>query len=60
MLNLHPLECTIKDNDHIPDLLLINYASFFCECYNKWDSGNHTTAKVWPYTEGYSTCHYGQ
>lgn len=28
--------------------------------YNKWDSGNHTTAKVWPYAEGYSTCHYGQ
>ena len=25
MLNLHPLECTIKDNDHIPDLLLIKY-----------------------------------
>ena len=27
MLNLHPLECTIKDNDHIPDLLLIKYVS---------------------------------
>ena len=25
MLNPHPLECTIKDNDHIPDLLLIKY-----------------------------------
>ena len=25
MLNLHPLECTIKDNDHISDLLLANY-----------------------------------
>ena len=36
MLNLHPLECTIKDNDHIPDLLLIKYWGiisckyFFC------------------------------
>ena len=27
MLNLHPLECTIKDNDHIPDLLLIKYCN---------------------------------
>ena len=25
MLNLHPLEYTIKDDDYIPDLLLIKY-----------------------------------
>lgn len=25
MLNLHPLECAIKDYDHISDLLLTNY-----------------------------------
>ena len=30
MLNLHPLECTIKDNDHIPDLLLANYWVITC------------------------------
>lgn len=35
MLNLHPLECTIKDNDHIPDLLLIKYWGIISCKYTK-------------------------
>ena len=39
MLNPHPLECTIKDNDHIPDLLLIKYWELIsCKYWNwKWN-----------------------
>lgn len=36
MLNLHPLECTIKDNDHIPDLLLIKYWGIISCKYRIW------------------------
>ena len=38
MLNLHPLECTIKDNDHIPDLLLIKYWGIISCKYTKCSS----------------------
>lgn len=38
MLNLHPLECTIKDNDHIPDLLLIKYWGIISCKYIVWNT----------------------
>ena len=46
MLNLHPLECTIKDNDHIPDLLLIKYWGIISCKYTYLNKGLKRLKKV--------------